>query len=341
MTKGLKHITENELAERLRRPEIIETSEKFVIFSAQDESLKEFASLRTADDVHVVCNRFRDVSQLDEDFVLQSLSLDRLESAIHEVQRLRKVGRTFSVTVSKFKNDLIDTESLQSKIASLVVKWTSREYTPRDHTNLDVRVHVESSSFFYSCRLPRFSLYNRSYRTCEMEGSLRPPIAASLCRLADSRKGARIVDNFCGTGTILCEAISVGLEPYGGDISEESVSCAQQNLRNISAYAAERVRVLDARSTKWPSKYFDCAISNYPWGKQSALDKVVDLYSKSIEEYARILKDRGTLVLLGVNPELMAKHLRKNFPSHEISQTRIGFLGETPWISVVSPMALI
>lgn len=274
---------------------------------------------------------------MNEDFIVENLPVNAFDYALEFIRKLRKINDTFSVTVSKYKNDSINLESLKTKIAKRIADHMKRIYTALNHSNFDVRIHVESSNIIFSCRLPKTSLYVRSYRKCEMKGSLKPPIAAALCMLINPKKGEKLVDNFCGTGTILCEAKLQGLEVYGGDIDEKSVTCAQTNMENISPETIQNIRVLDAASTKWPNKYFDYAVSNYPWGKQMALESVAKLYSESISEYARILKDEGSIVLLGMKPELMAKYLRKNFPHHEITQFRIGFLGQTPWVSCARP----
>jgi tRNA G10 N-methylase Trm11 len=156
--------------------------------------------------------------------------------------------------------------------------------------------------------------------------------------LVSPKKGEKLVDNFCGTGTILCEGFLQGLDPYGGDINQEAVNCAHENIKELSPGLVKHIKCLDARSTSWPDSYFDLAISNLPWGKQVDLKGIVKLYSLSIAEYARILKEEASVVLLGMKPDLIVKHLKNNFPNHKIEKFRIGFLGQNPWvISAICP----
>lgn len=51
-----------------------------------------------------------------------------------------------------------------------------------------------------------------------------------------------------------------------------------------------------------------------------------------IIEYARILKADGNIVILGKKPELIYKHLKKNFPDHKLGQFKLGYLGQQPWV---------
>jgi 23S rRNA G2445 N2-methylase RlmL len=337
VSKGLGHISEKEIRTHFAEAAILDSSDKHIIFSDDSILPKRLLELKTVDDIHFLAGYFKGVENLNEEFIVDNLPIDALDRADEFIRKLRKVNETFSITLSRYKNRSVDLGSLRARIAKRFADQTTKIYTPFDHSNFDIRIHLEQSSVIFSCRIPRISLYVRAYRKCEKIGSLKPPIAAALCMLVDTRKGQKIVDNFCGSGTILCEAKLQGLEPYGGDIDEESVDCARINMRSLSPETSVNIRVLNASSTNWPDKYFDFAISNYPWGKQVALDRVVKLYSESISEYARILKDHGSIVLLGTNPDLIGKHLRKNFPHYVVRQFRIGFLGQTPWIISARP----
>jgi 23S rRNA G2445 N2-methylase RlmL len=337
VTKGLEHISAKEIGKVFPEVDILDFSDKYISFSLESISPTRLVELKTVDDAHFLFGYLKHIENLDENFIVKNLPVQSFDYALGFIRELRKINETFSVTVSKFKNSSINLESLKIKIVKRIRDYTNRTYTALDHSNFDVRIHVESSNLIYSCRIPRTSLYVRGYRRCEMEGSLKPPIAAALCMLLDLHEGEKLVDNFCGSGTILCEAKLQGLEVFGGDIDEKSVACAQTNIESISSESAQNVKVLDAASTIWPNKYFDYAISNYPWGKQVALERAVKLYSESIAEYARILKDKGSIAILGMKPGLVAKHLRRNFPHHRITQFRIGFLGQTPWVSCARP----
>jgi 23S rRNA G2445 N2-methylase RlmL len=337
VTKGLEWIAEDEIKKKLPDASIVQKSDKRIVFSADSVSFEDLSNLRTVDDVHILLQQPAEIKGLSEQSVVENLPVDKINEAKDFIGGFRRLDDTFSITLSRYKNKEIDLDALESKLSKIIADRLKMRYTAMNHENFDIRVHIESSSLFFSCRLSRISSYVRSYRVCEREGSLRPPIAAALCMLADPEPQHRLVDNFCGTGTILCEALLQGLDPYGGDIDEEAVRCAAKNMKGLSKESARNLRVLDAAASKWQSGYFDYAISNYPWGKQVLLTGIVRLYTNSIAEYARILKKSGTLVLLGINPDLMVKHVKKNFPNHQITKFRIGFLGETPWVVCAKP----
>ncbi len=338
VTKGLEFITEREIKNKLPGAVIISTIDKRIIFSLKDANIRDVLRLMTVDDVHLLLSQHADTDVIiDEHYITKNLPIAAIDGARSFIQKFRKVKNTFSITVSKYKNDIVNLTALRLKLSEIMRSALSMEYTERDHANFDIRVSIETTSLVFSCRLGKLSSYARPYRKCKRKGSLKSPIAAALCMLVNPRERGKLVDNFCGSGTILCEGLLQGLEPYGGDIAEDSLLCARLNLGSIPNSSIKNVRLLDAESSKWPSKYFDYAISNYPWGKQVTLNSIIKLYSRSIAEYARILKKDGSIVLLGTKPELLVKHVRANFPAHSIISFRIGFLGQTPWVIFATP----
>lgn len=336
-TKGLEFIAEREIRNRFPEAKIESKRDKRVIFRIKNARLKELFKLKTVDDIQLLLKEFNKVKELSEQFILENTPSREIEHAITIIKQLRPLSDTFSLTLSKYKNSSIDLYSLQQNFSKKITSLFNLGYTERDHKNFDLRIHIEASNLFFSCRIPRTSLYSRRYKICKRKGALKSTIAASLCMMLSSKKGERLVDDFCGSGTILCEALLQGFEPFGGDIDTESVECARTNIRALSKEHVKNVRPLDATSTRWQNNYFDYAVSNYPWGKQIPLNGMVKLYENSIREYARILKKDGSVVLLGINPDLIVKYIKKYFSNHLIEKFKIGFLGQTPWVVYASP----
>jgi tRNA G10 N-methylase Trm11 len=67
-------------------------------------------------------------------------------------------------------------------------------------------------------------------------GMLPPKVARMVVNLALGKDGAgkALYDPFCGTGTVLAEAMSIGAIVSGSDISESAVDKAQKNLNWLS-----------------------------------------------------------------------------------------------------------
>lgn len=66
-------------------------------------------------------------------------------------------------------------------------------------------------------------------------GMLPPKIARVMLNIATSGKvGLTIYDPMCGSGTILAEALDMGLKALGSDINQNAVQSTQENLKAIT-----------------------------------------------------------------------------------------------------------
>lgn len=336
ITKGLDRLVRHEILEHGSEVTIQTVSDKYVVFEAPKDSIQRLLDLKTVDDIHLLLEFKEYDEKPDTDRVMGDFPFDDLFKAVEVVRSIRDINDTISVTTSRYKNDLVDKQEIKKELGARTASQLSREFTEQDHSNFDIRVHVEKSNLITSVRLTEKPLYYRTYKIHGREGSLKPSIAAALVWLTDPDPGDRLVDNFCGVGTILCEGVLQGLEPYGGDIDEEAVRYASAHLRSFSREWVSNVWSLDATASTLPDGYYDLAVSNVPWGEQIDLN-AVELYSQAIPEYARILKDDAPIVLLGPKPDLVEKHLKKNFPNHNVGQFRLGFLGQRPWVNFAYP----
>ncbi len=314
VVKGLEEVAQEEIKEVLGDSQIIETGTKRVIFETDLEA-KKILELKTVDDVVVV---------------LGDMISDNLQEIIEYVSGLAwpKEGEEFSITASLAGAKNFRAEELVKAMAVALAKKIEKKYLDKQRAALDVRIMVDGNSVYVGYRLGAESLWKRKYKTEELPGSLRPSIAAAMLKHIGAKQEMKIVDNFCGSGTILAEAWEIGCQVWGGDINPQSVVATQKNLANLGFEDFSKIKKQDALKTSWPSKFFDVAVSNLPWGKQIKIESLTKLYAGSLAEYQRILKPTGSLCLLvEKEPEMLIKYAKKYFPKHKISSLDIGYLG--------------
>jgi tRNA (guanine6-N2)-methyltransferase len=332
--KGLEHIAADEISRLIDDAQIIESAPKRVIFEAPMTS--GLAQLKTADDIGILLGQTKAVNLDDIAAFVQELDVSSARTAIEQIRP--ELANTFSITTTIAGARGFTGDELNQAISEIIKRKTGWKFTELDHSNFDVRIFVDRSEVYCSVKLLAQSLHERAYKTVSRQGSLRATIAAAMATIATQGKsGLKVVDNFCGSGTILAEALLAGHEIYGGDIEPESVEFTRRNLVNLKYDKPDRIVQLNATKTKWPSNFFDCAISNLPWGKQIEIERITDLYHHTLQEYARILKPQGMLCLLiGSKPELLMKHAKQVFPGANIKTWQLGYLGQTPTIVFVS-----
>jgi 23S rRNA G2445 N2-methylase RlmL len=324
VTKGLEKISADELSS-IPDLKVKTIQDKFIKFE-YDGDLNLLAKVRTIDDISLFNNNFN----IKNDEILKNIDLENLKKNIEVVKNFRTVQNTFSITASIYKNENFKQDQLKQEASDFLKKPLGMSYSPMDHSNIDIRINIEEQSGFVTVKLFKESLYKRDGLLQHTFGSLRPSVAAAIVYKLKKSTDENLVDNLCGTGTILFEGAYRGLKVYGGDIDSYSVELTISNLRNQGVENYEVV-TQDAIKTKWESQFFDIAISNFPWNKQVKERNLKDLYKNAIKEYARILKPKGTKV------DLIKEVLAENFPRHKIEDITIGYLGQTPSIVFCTP----
>ena len=89
--------------------------------------------------------------------------------------------------------------------------------------------------------------FGRPYRDAK-SGMLPPKLAMMMINLAGQSLGATILDPFCGSGTILMEAATIGYTNLmGSDISPKAIDDTRQNFAWQGGSLPKKLFVADAR----------------------------------------------------------------------------------------------
>jgi len=164
-----------------------------------------------------------------------------------------------------------------------------------------------------------FRDYGRPARD-DLSGMLPPKLAQIMINLSKvgsrhvgTRHGAFLLDPFCGSGTILTEAMLMGYKNLiGSDISKKAISDTEKNIKwtksqypisNIQ-YQLLKTSVCDLRKKIKPTS-IDAIITEPYLGPQRGkfdVQKIIKelekLYSASLEEFKKILKPDGRIVMV-------------------------------------------
>jgi tRNA G10 N-methylase Trm11 len=147
-------------------------------------------------------------------------------------------------------------------------------------------------------------------------GMLPPKLARILINLSQANLKQTILDPFCGSGTILMEALAMGFTNIiGSDISEKAITDTKQNLawlsEKISIKSSLTISVSDvlALDKSIPKNSIDCIVTEPYLGKplkgnesQETLEKQVTelkkLYTRAFQSFAKILKTKGVVIFI-------------------------------------------
>ena len=165
--------------------------------------------------------------------------------------------------------------------------------------------------------------------------STNPVVAEVVVRLAKIGPGHRVLDPFCGSGTLLLAAHRQARpkELIGSD--KRSIEIAQRNLaaRNLSAH----LTTADAEAIRQPDRSIDRVIANLPFGKLvGSHQDNLRLYPAAIAELARVLSPDGRAVLLTEDKRLLKDTVARTRGLKIVRERLLRFNGATPTAFVLT-----
>lgn len=149
-----------------------------------------------------------------------------------------------------------------------------------------------------------------SYRKESVPASIAGANAAAVCAFASKyfRPEASVLDNFCGSGTMLFER---SFYEYGSltgiDINLDAIKAAEIN----STYAQSHPKFIHMDALKFNVKKFDEIITNMPFGLRVGNHSHNErLYKRYIEQLPSILTKDGIAILYTHEKKLLEKLLK-------------------------------
>jgi tRNA G10 N-methylase Trm11 len=148
----------------------------------------------------------------------------------------------------------------------------------------------------------------------DKSGMLPPKLARIMINLAQVSVTDVLLDPFCGSGTVLMEAATFGIEHlYGSDISDKAVKDTKENLNwlqeRISANLHITIQKADAQllSNVFDSASINAIVTEPYMGipkrgneRKDTLEReakeLLKLYTEALISFARVLKPQGRIV---------------------------------------------
>ncbi len=137
-------------------------------------------------------------------------------------------------------------------------------------------------------------------------GMLPPKLAQIIVNLAVGEIGrseeTAILDPFCGTGVILQEALLMGYDVYGSDISQKMVDYTAANLRWLSEERKMKVEgrikleAADATSRTWDSSSFILHPSSFSIATEAYLGQPLGGQQPTAEKLQSIIHSCNTVM---------------------------------------------
>jgi predicted RNA methylase len=182
--------------------------------------------------------------------------------------------------------------------------------------------------------------YHKAHEKVLRRGELRPELCYLLHYLSDPAADDRMLDPFCGSGAIPearvkyfpCKAV------YGADIDLSGVKDNVTEYKTMSGNGFQETDLIRfkfdstaadvyyrqagiASLHEWlPPASIDKIITDPPWGLYNAGEDIAALYENMLTQFERVLTDKGVIVLLTAQKELLRELLSDKRYNMKIEQ---------------------
>ena len=324
---GLEGLVAAELAER--GCTVLRTSRRQLVVRGPGDALWREPP-RTADDL------FRLVLTLEDPGRRRGTPAElgrQVRSARFDVPR---PGARISVSASFVGPRAFSRYDLEDEIgAALAARWGGRYWSRRDGRRphpeaVDWRVTLDGDRALVGLRPGARPLHRRPWKTASIPGTLHPPVAAAMARLAGIRPGQLVVDPCCGAGTVLIEAAELcpAARFAGGDIDPAALAAASTNRRGGIGWQRH-----DSAALPYLSDSVDRIVTNPPWGVRVAEIRALPAL---LREWRRVIRPDGRLICLA-DPDQLSAFAGRDANWRAVRTLPISLSGRHPQIVVAHP----
>jgi tRNA (guanine6-N2)-methyltransferase len=343
--RGLEWVAAEEIATTLpaRRLTLARREIRFHLAEPDPGLLR----LSTVDDVFVQVGTIGDVGRTREALPALARHVATLDfgTALDAVAALRELpGRPrFDVVASVNGRRKFNRYEVEDEVGPTLASRLRGRYLSRSDGGsaaaaaLTMRLLLEGSQAMVAVRLADHPLHRRDWKQHTARGTLHPPVAAALVRLAAPSTGETAADPFCGDGTI---AVELALAHPGVRVKASDVEPVR--VRNAGANAALAgvgvdLRVADAGRLPWEEASVDVVVTNPPWNL--AVDAGGSL-SDTLEPFwrggAALLSPRGRIALIADAGVALARQLHPGGFRELLSQ-QVRLAGRVSTVGLYAP----
>jgi len=278
--------------------------------------------------------------------IIETFHVKRTKSGLDEIYRgvyrlSIPLGSTFRVTCERIGSHDYTSMDVQRVAGQAIVdKYGTKVNLENPETV--VRVDVAHDLCIVGIQLTRSSLRIRYPRVFQHPSALNPVIAYAMLRCSGVQPGDRILDAFCGGGTIVIEAAQVwkDIEAIGLDVSPKSIDGARRNAYVAKVKSRVRFILGDAtRLEKFLPKGLkvDKAVSNLPFGIRSGrLKSLPSIYSGFLRSLRPFLNETSKVCLLTIRKGLL-RSIGERLGYEMLKSRQITTGGLTAYIMLFKP----
>lgn len=198
---------------------------------------------------------------------------------------------TFACRAINLSSKKLDLSNIEKTIGATIKQTTAVRVSLTNPVLTVYLIFTDSQNYLgYSTRLPE---QKRPKKVSKFPSELHWKLSRSMVNLSRLNEKDVLCDPFCGTGTILLEAESMGIRSIGIDFDKKMCEMAKNNLA-ANGYNSKIINA-DYEHIKKIKDKIDGIVTDLPYGISS---KSSESPKKLIRDFVSILPKKKKLVLM-------------------------------------------
>ncbi len=198
---------------------------------------------------------------------------------------------SFACKIINLSSDKSNVTELETTMGNMISKFSKAKVSLDDPDIIVYLIFTDSGGFFgFSTRLERIE---RPKKIKNHPHELDWKLCRVMINLSGLKEGDTICDPFCGTGTTLLEAESMGIHSIGIDFDKKMYQSTKENL-DANGFKSGVFNEDYTHIIKIRNKY-DGLVTDIPYGRAS---KTTDKPEKLLQDLISIIPKKKRLVLM-------------------------------------------
>lgn len=230
-----------------------------------------------------------------------------------------KNAKTFVCRIINLSSNQFNIPELESSMGDMISKFSQAKVSI---DNPDITVYLiftDKENFFGFSKRIRKQVRPKKMKKHPHE--LDWKLTRAMINLAGFHEGETVCDPFCGTGTTLLEAESMGIHAIGLDFDEKMYQISKENLE-ANGYKSKLIKD-DFSEIKKIAGEFDGIVTDLPYGRAS---KTSENLEDVLKKFVSILPRKKKIAIMckkGFEKKLKINPIRKYEIYRHKSLTRI------------------
>jgi tRNA (guanine10-N2)-dimethyltransferase len=196
---------------------------------------------------------------------------------------------TFACRAINLSSKKMNLSNIEKTIGATIKQTTAARVSLTNPILTVYPIFTDSQNYLgYSTRLPE---QKRPRKVSKFPSELHWKLSRAMVNLSGLNENEILCDPFCGTGTILLEAESMGIKSIGIDFDKKMCNMAKKNLAANKYHS----KIINNRYEHIKKISFDGIVTDLPYGISS---KSSESPKKLIHDFVSILPKKKKLALM-------------------------------------------